>query len=609
MNRRLARLVFVGFVTCVPALAALGVSCNDATGNGLSANGGMGGTGGMGGGAGVTSSAGGGGEGGIGIGGSCAQSCSNDLKKIVDCYGDPVKECPPEQGCHNGECIDNPCEVAKLSKSSYGCDYWALKTGQHLQHNGACFAAFIANTWELNVKINVEYDGQPLPDGYIYIPKDQGASVTYEPYDPVNGLGVGEVAILFLARSDSGNLPECPKPPARIDEVGVFGTGMGKAFHIMTDQPVVAYQILPYAAGAAKVGSATLLLPTSAWDVNYVAVNAYKPGPADLSQPIGAPLLDILAAEDNTTVTILPGVNIVGGPGVPAGTANTQVNYVLQKGQFLQIEQPEELTGSPIEADKAIATWGGSSCLYVPTDLKECDSAQQQIPPVKALGNEYVAVRYRGRMGGMDESVPWRLVGAVDDTMLTWEGDGVPANAPETLGKGSVVEFESTGPFVVRSQNVDYPFYLAAYMTGGKAYGNEGDAEWVNVVPPEQYLDNYVFFTDPTYPETSLVVVRKASEFNQMFADVNLGCLGALTGWEPLGKYEYTRVDLQTGNFQDVAGCSNGRHEMSSTLPFGVTVWGWGSNAAPGTALASYAYPAGASVRPINDVVVVPDPR
>ena len=66
------------------------------------------------------------------------------------------------------------------------------------------------------------------------------------------------------------------------------------------------------------------------------------------------------------------------------------------------------------------------------------------------------------------------------------------------------------------------------------------------------------------------------------FADVHLDCRGQtpLTGWQPLGAtgtYEYTRVDLVTGNFQQQNGCDNGRHEMHSTQPFGLTVWGWGS--------------------------------
>jgi len=89
---------------------------------------------------------------------------------------------------------------------------------------------------------------------------------------------------------------------------------------------------------------------------------------------------------------------------------------------------------------------------------------------------------------------------------------------------------------------------------------------------------------------------------------VKLGCLGDLSGWAPVGDKEYTRVNLVTGNFQDVGNCSNGRHEMTSENPFGVTVWGWGSAATQGffTQYVSYAYPAGASVKSINDVEILP---
>ena len=53
---------------------------------------------------------------------------------------------------------------------------------------------------------------------------------------------------------------------------------------------------------------------------------------------------------------------------------------------------------------------------------------------------------------------------------------------------------------------------LFTYMTGSERVPGAnglGDPDFVVVVPPEQYLDRYVFFTDPTYPETNLVVVRK----------------------------------------------------------------------------------------------------
>jgi hypothetical protein len=296
----------------------------------------------------------------------------------------------------------------------------------------------------------------------------------------------------------------------------------------------------------------------------------------------------------------------VGGNGVPSGPANTPVTIMLQAGQYVQISQDAELTGSPIQSDKPVGLWAGASCLNVPVSAAACDSAHQQIPPVRALGSRYVGVRYRNRAAAMgEETPPWRLVGAVDGTQLVWS-PSAPAGAPLALAQGQLAEFQASGPFVVESQDASHPFYIAQYMTGGDGFGGEGDPEYVNIVPTGQYLNRYVLFTDPTYPETSLVVVRSPSPVDGTFADVTLPCAGVLTGWQPVGDFEFTRVDLVSGNFVNVGNCSNGRHEIASDQPFAVTVWGWGGYSSLFTQYVSYAYPAGASVKPINDVVVIP---
>jgi hypothetical protein len=96
---------------------------------------------------------------------------------------------------------------------------------------------------------------------------------------------------------------------------------------------------------------------------------------------------------------------------------------------------------------------------------------------------------------------------------------------------------------------------------------------------------------------------------------------GPITGWQPIGSggtHQYAYVDLVTGNFQPQNGCDNGRHEASSAAPFTITVWGWGSGATGGdpsvlqfpySQYVSYAYPAGASVQPLSEVVVPPVPQ
>ncbi|EYF08149.1 IgGFc-binding protein [Chondromyces apiculatus] len=602
-------IVAVGGLSVSAVLALSCSATNEGKGFETSGDPGAGGSGGSGGSSGVLT-------GGVGAGSSSGcdgRTCSSDLHQILDCDGNLIEECPPTQGCGETGCVE-ACESARQNKSSIGCDYYAVAPDIISEVAGACFAAFVANTWTTPVSIAVERDGQSFDlSQFARIPSGNGQALTYTPL-PNGQLPAGQVAILFLARF-SGLSTACPAgvtPALTTEHAAVFGTGKGAAFHITTSAPVVAYTIFPYGGGSTAATSASLLLPTPAWDTNYIAVDAFR---KSAIVPDAQPSVDIVAAENDTVVTINPVVPIVGGTGVPGGAAGVPATYTLQRGQVLQFTQNEELIGSPIESNKPIGVWGAASCLNIDVTEGACDSAHQQIPPVKALGSEYVAVRYRNRFDGEEESPPWRLVGAVDGTTLTYD-PAPPTGAPSTLGRGQVAEFRAPGPFVVRSQDKAHPFYMSAHMTGFQGLGHpgddRGDPEFVNVIPPDQYLKSYVFFTDPTYPETNLVITRKKTATG--FADVQLGCAGTLTGWQPVGtggEYEYTRFDLVRGNFVPQGGCDNGRNELSSQGPIGLTVWGWGSAATVGffTGAVSYAYPAGASIQPINTVTVPATPQ
>jgi hypothetical protein len=547
---------------------------------------------------------------------SCAKTCSSDRRSLL-CDGQVIETCRDDQTCNAGKCM-SACELAESEKSSVGCDYFVPlpDTVDDLwlgQSRGSCFAAFIANTWSTPVDISLDYRGQTFGrSDFIFIPSGTGKSATYTPL-PDGKLPPGQVAVVFLAAMPSAIVP-CPNGvvPATLGDPGVHLTGYSDSFHIQTSAPVTAYDIYPYGGGQSAVTSATLLLPTSVWGKNYVAVDAYSM----------MPWVSIVAAEDDTDVTLSPTAAIV-GRGAVAGTAKgVPQTYTLNRGQLLQFVQNEELVGTPIQSTKPIGVWAGSQCANVPDNTAYCDGAHQQIPPVNALGNEYVAVRYRDRYEGHPESPPWRLIGASDGTQLTYF-PAAPAGAPATLNSGQLAEFRAGDPFVVKSQDANHPFYMAGYMTGCREFGTDadcrGDSEFVNVIPAKQYLDSYTFYTDPTYPETNLVVVRTKGE--KGFADVKLDCAGALTGWQPLGdSYEWTRVDLVRHNFQAQGACDNGRHEIKSDSPFGVTVWGWGSAETGGklyapkepgfyTQCVSYAYPASAGVLTLTDIVVPPVPK
>lgn len=452
----------------------------------------------------------------------------------------------------------------------------------------------------------MDQGGQALPvDSFSYLPQGSGAGLTYT---HLSGgvVPAGKVAMVFLSNESnsacSGNVTAAKGVSA------VTATGLGKAFRIKSNAPVVAYDIFPYGGGATAVTSATLLIPTTAWGDNYIGTTAYP-------QNTGTPWLAFAAREDGTQVTISP-TNAITAAGGVAGTAKgVPVTYNLNAGDYIKIQQSADLVGSPIQSNKVIGSWAGNTCAQVPTGKVACDGLHQQIPPIKSFGSRYVGVHYRDRYDGTLEAPPYRIIGAVDGTTLQFS-PAIPG-APTTIASGQVVEFRAQDAFVVTSQDDKHPFYLGSYMSGcGDVVANpsdcRGDPEFVNVIPANQYLASYTFFTDPTYPETNLVFVRSKGKDGN-FRDVTLDCAGVLTGWKdiPGTEFQWTRTDLVRGNFQKQGNCDNGLHEAKSDAPFGLTVWGWGSAASGAffTNAVSYGYPAGASVIPINTVIVPAVPK
>src|SRR5262249_31197550 len=157
---------------------------------------------------------------------------------------------------------------------------------------------------------------------------------------------------------------------------------------------------------------ATLLLPTSTFGKNYVAFDsAYQSG-----YPSGK-YYAIVASEDGTNVGLRPGKTPFhdGATTYPAGTP---ASFSLDKGQALILnEYIYDVTlgdpipsGSPIDSDKPIGVFIGAQCMFVPQDASWCDGDHEQLAPVQAVGNEYVAARPRDRYDGVVESPPWVLV-------------------------------------------------------------------------------------------------------------------------------------------------------------------------------------------------------
>lgn len=553
------------------------------------------------------------GEGGEG-GNQKVFTCTGDLRNVIDENGNLVMTCPNDQGCAGGQCVP-ACAAAAASKGSIGCDYQVATPSFYAGIKPPCFAVFLANNWPVDTKITVSRGGTSYNVTQFGRIAQAGAPAASWAPVPANGIPSGKVAVLFMShdpQSVNGGPLTCPIAPALSQAsgsallgsgtIGQNVTGRGQAWHIVASYPVTAYDILPYGGAKSYLPSAELLFPTTAWGTNYFGIVPLRGSAAPQWG-------QVVANEAQTEVTVFPSVALPGGSQgatVAPAPANQQTKYTLGPGEYIQWQESNEMSGTIIQSNKPVAFTGGQGYDCYTTSTSSgggCDSAHQQIPPVSAFGAEYVGISYATRRANLqEESIKYRIVGAVKATTLTYSP--AVAGAPAALAAAQVVDFEATGPFIVKAQDNNHPFYLGQVMPGCNVSGGSrppggclGDEEYVNMPPPAQFLSKYVFFSDPTYPTTNLVFLRVKTASG--FKDVTLDCKGKLTGWKPVGaNYEITDIDLIRGGVKN-GSCDNGPNTASSEGAFGLMVWGLDS-------YSSYAYPAGGNIATINTVVVPP---
>jgi hypothetical protein len=536
--------------------------------------------------------------------------CSADLREVLDAAGNVLRACPDDQGCSEGQCIP-ACDAASATRGTIGCELFVPTPPGYPQVLPPCHAMFVANAWPTPARLTVtragaSYDvttfGRIVDNAR---PESEWAAV------PAGGIPAGAVAVLFLSSDPASVLMEgsfpslaCPVAPA-INAATTVATDESDAFHVTSDAPVRAYDMLPYGGAHSHVPSAQLLLPTNAWGSEYVVLDA----PPGTDAAPGPMWIQIVAREDGTSVRVRPSVALPAGGALPAIAADATETITLDAGELAQWEVGAlDPSGTLVSADGPIAVFAGNRFLRLqPTPGPGGDSAHQQLLPSDALASEYVAAPYATRRADLaPEPVPYRIAGVVDGTMLTYEP--LMAGAPDRVDRGGVVELTSSEPFIVRSQDAMHPFAMAQMMTTANLEGGSrpgatdpdfglalGDEEFVFVFPPGQFLDEYLFFTDPSYATTNLVVVRARGSAG--FAPVTLDCLGEVSGFSPIGTsgtFEVATVDLIRADVGN-GSCANGRHLASSAAPFGLVVWGLDS-------YSSYAYPAGGNARTLNEI-------
>jgi hypothetical protein len=490
---------------------------------------------------------------------TCADADSYQLCNDKGTVLGPATDCAADQVCEAGECI-SACEQAKQTKSNLGCEFWGVDLTNLPPRDKYVFAFAISNpSFDTPAKVQIfDRNNNNAEQAIItdMIPPRQ-------------------VKVLNVSGANQGKMGYYP------GDAGFLGSGigLGRAFRIASDNPVVAVQFNPIGGALGYTTDASLLLPSHVLALDYIHL-AWNNGFGDGST------LAVVATADNTTVTVTPKVNTPAGKnGLPAMQAGVPKDIVLQRYDYIQVTPGNaDMTGSVIKSSAPVAVFGGHSCANVPTtQTVACDHVEEQIFPLETWGMNYIASRNPKRN---QEPMLWRIIASEDNTKVDFDPP-TSIGATVNLNKGQMVEFQDQNDFSIAA---DDPILVAGYMLGCGATGlpsNPGDPYMLLMIPNEQFQSEYVFLVDSSYEKDFAKFVRPAG------AKVDLACFGVIPDnrWTKIGNsgFEWAAITMNPGEAQ----CKTGTNEVTGDQPFGISVSGQSS-------AASYAYPGGLALKPIN---------
>ncbi len=532
-------------------------------------------------------------------------TCKGD--KVMKCSADGgsmslVQDCDPVhtgKHCWMGRCI-SPCEENAKLGTNAGCKYWAVDLDQKGKN-----------------PYNHEDSAQDSPFAVVIGNTSKNSTATVRIY---------KAGALFKTLQ----VPPSRSTPVYLPPYNVTGSMKGqRAWQIVTDLPVVAYQFNPLENVDVYSNDASMLIPEASLGASYMVVS-YPQSWADLSSYVTV----IGVTGTPVHVTVIPAADIKAGNGVPAMQAGQTYKFTLNSGEVLNLETHKvgaDLTGTLVKADHKVAVFAGSACANVPfSECKDgkctfqndytcgyngcelvgyCDHLEQQIVPVESLGKKYVVSKtfQRGKAGDLV-----RVLATHDHTTVTVTPP--VAQVPE-LAAGEKYDFEIHKDVVIEA---DYPIAVAQFLEGSEAPD-----------PDEQCVGNLQM--GGTYPCSNIVVGDCFCEHSKKYCEKDKDCdtddagIGdptfiltvPVSGFRPKytflvpGKYAKNYLNIiaakgasitldgkqldpsmfrVTGDYAiGVMEIREGSHFISGSRAFGIVVYGWDKDV-------SYGYPGGARI-------------
>ncbi|MBI5529794.1 MAG: IgGFc-binding protein [Deltaproteobacteria bacterium] len=474
-----------------------------------------------------------------------------DGQKVVECNADgtgfDTKETcsdPSNLGnhCAFGRCL-TLCDEALQNKAYLGCEFWPadLPQGGGFNAQGAQYAVVVSNPQDKPVTAT------------LYTPSGQVAQQS------VGAKGLGTF------------LPS----PNNIEGSGRSYTGRN-SYKLTTTLPVAVYQFNPYNNAMVYSNDASLLIPTAAMGNEYYVMAKERSFAwyGDANESLSSFAVVIATQPGQTSVTVTVGGNVCSGGGIPDMAKGTTQQFALNQWDVLDFEacaQNQDMTGTYVKSDKAVAVYGGTGCSQVPTGVTACDHLEMQMFPISTWGMDFVATKYQPRGSEPDY---WRIMAAYDNTQVTT----TPAQpgTPKTLAKGQFFEFNSRADFEVHATQ---PVLVAQFMAGQDAGAGTGDPSFSITPPNEQYREDYIFLVPTNYNGGNFVNITAPAGASVQLDGANVA------GFAPVGSGKYGVAKKSVGA---------GTHTVTADAPVGITVFGYDQ-------YVSYAYPGGLNLIPLNE--------
>jgi hypothetical protein len=491
--------------------------------------------------------------------GDCNDLDPNINPSVFETCGDNIdNDC---DGTTDTDCVTK-CDLAELFKTSVGCTYYAIDANNDPAefYDTLPYAVVVSNT-------------DPVDIATVDV-QTKTANVW---------------TTIQTANVAPGTLHQFDLPDRHVNNTNLNLAG---AYRVVSSVPVVAYQFQPINGESSFTSDASLLIPTSALDRFYFNVGWGEPS-------FGNAQINIVAAEDGTTITVTPSVATIAGGGIPALPANVAYTFpaTFGAGDVIQLEATgggsTGLSGTFITANKTLSVFSTHWCANIATQVCCCDHLEEQLFGLQTWGKTYVAARHPVRNSGATaEATYWHIIASEDATNITFRATpgvtGLPG--PTTLNRGQTLQVAVGGPttnpgdFIVIG---DKPILVMQYMSSSAntnaSVANAGDPFMTQAVPVEQFLDNYVVLAPANWINDRMVITKP------------VGATVTVDG-NPIPQASFLTInDGVNPPAWEVARIvtADGVHSLTGTAPFGVTVLGYDS-------YDSYAYPGGLNQQIIN---------